>query len=451
MKKVLFISYHFPPDAAVGAVRVAKFVKYLPEFGWLPFVLTAKEKYYPRTDQSRISEIIAHDKVFRSSVWPDSSVLYLRIKRWLYRTIGREKLLEENENSYRGPDQIETGGRLRSLRRLLLSLLAVVDEILGWVPPAILNALLIMRQHKIDCHYTSGPPHAAHIVGLVLKLLYGTRWVAEFRDPLVLNPTRAGSRKVRSGISEAIERWMEKQIVTHADKVISVTGKMSQAFIEHYPEIEKEKFKTITNGYDPEDFSCLPRPVSNGKFRLSYIGTFYFERTPTYFLNAVRELVTEQKIPQKDLEIRFIGPSRYIDGRSIEEIVKSHGLTSLTKLMDPLPYKQALGEMVASHVLLLLAPNQYYQIPAKAFEYMASGADIIALTSEGATADFLEETGSGVVVEPNSIQQIKSAIEACYHKYKSGSWQPRHCLSLQQDLTRYHRKTLTRELVSALE
>jgi len=168
-------------------------------------------------------------------------------------------------------------------------------------------------------------------------------------------------------------------------------------------------------------------------------------------LKAVRELVTERKIPQQILEIRFIGPSRYIDGRSVEEIVKDEGLTSLTKIIDPLPYKQALSEMVSSQVLLLLAPNQYYQIPAKTFEYMASGADIIALTSDGATADLLRETGYGIVVEPESIQKIKEALEACYQKYKSGNCQPRHRLSSQQALLQYCRKTLTKELVSVLE
>ena len=451
MKNILIVSYHFPPDTAVGGIRVSKFAKYLPEFGWMPFVLTAKEKYYESTDQSRMSEIVEPDKVFRTNVWPDPSAVYLRIKRWWYCIRGREHIFDEKVNTYRRPEHVKTEGILERMQCSLISLAAVADGNLGWVPPATLRALLLMRRHKIDCLFTSGPPHATHIVGLALKLLYGTRWVAEFRDPWILNPTRAVSTKMKSGISEAIEKWMEKQIVTHADKVISVTGKMSQGFMELYPEIEKDKFATIPNGYDPEDFSGLPRPVSNGKFIVSYIGTFYLERTPSYFLKAIRELVTERKIPQKDLEIRFIGPSRYIDGRSIEEIVKDEGLISLTKIMDPLPYKQALGEMIESHVLLLLAPNQYYQIPAKTFEYMASAADIIALTSEGATADLLRETGCGVVVEPNSIQQIKCAIEACYQKYKSGNRQPRHRLSSRQDIVRYNRKALTGELVSLLE
>ena len=449
MKNLLMVCYHFPPDAAVGAIRVAKFAKYLPEFGWTPLVLTAKEKYYPITDQSRISEVIAHDKVFRSSVWPDSSVLYLWIKRWLYRTIGRENLFEENENSYRGPDRVETGGRLRSLRRHLLSLLAVVDYILGWIPPAILKALLIMRRHKIDCLYTSGPPHTAHIIGFVVKMLYGTRWVVDFRDPLILNPSIYNYRK-KTKLSSAIEKWMERQIVTHADKVISVTKKMSQAFIELYPEMKKEKFETIPNGYDPDDFIGLPRPLGNSKFKISYIGTFYRGRTPSDFLIAVRELIAELKIPRQNVEIHFIGPSHYSNGRSIEEMVRREGLASVTKLMASLPYKEALREMAASHVLLLFATNQYYQIPAKTFEYLASGADIIALTSEGATADLLRETGCGVIVEQDSIEELKKALESYYQKYKTCNYQPRHLLS-QKSLVRYSRKILTKELASVLE
>jgi len=450
MKKILIVSYHFPPDAAVGAIRIAKFAKYLPGFRWTPFVLTAEEKYYDFTDQSRMSEIIAPDNIFRTSVWPDSSVLYLRIKRWLYRTIDREKLFEENENSYRGPDRVETGGRLRRLRRLLLSLLAVVDDILGWVPPAILKALLIMRRHSIDCLYTSGPPHSAHIIGFVLKMLYGTRWVVDFRDPLILNPSIYNHSK-KTKLSNAIEKWMERQIVTHADKVISVTKKMSQAFVELYPEMKKEKFETIPNGYDPDDFIGLPGPLANSKFRISYIGTFYRERTPSDFLIAVRELIAELKIPRQDVEIQFIGPSHYSNGRSIEEMVRREGLASETKLLDSLPYKEALREMAASHVLLLLATNQYYQIPAKTFEYLASGADIIALTSEGATADLLGEIGWGFVVEPNSRKEIKDAIETCYEKYEAGNCQSNQRMPSQQFLLRYSRKQLTKNLASLLD
>jgi glycosyltransferase involved in cell wall biosynthesis len=191
--------------------------------------------------------------------------------------------------------------------------------------------------------------------------------------------------------------------------------------------------------------------MSNGKFSVSYLGSFYWGRTPAYFLKAVRELIDEGKLSYHDLEIRFIGHCRYIAGQSVEAMARQEGLSSVVRIMDPLPYRVALWEMVSSDLLLLFAPDQRDQVPGKAFEYLASGADIIAFTSEGATADIIRSTGRGVVVEPDSVQQIKEALEVCYRRYHTGNCGPRDPSLLQRDLIMYHRRTLTSELVSALE
>jgi glycosyltransferase involved in cell wall biosynthesis len=454
MKKILIVSYHFPPDAAVGAIRAAKFARYFPEFGWRPYVLTVKEKYYDMLDRSRMSDVIVPEKVFRTWAWPHPppAVLYLRLKKWMYCLTGKRHIFEEKVNTYPGPDRVRTEGKLGGLRRVLRSLLVAVEgELgwLGWVLPATFKGLLLVRRYRINCLYTSGPPHAAHLVGLAIKILYGVRWVADFRDPWTMNTAKQPYLKSR--LSERIEGWLEKQVVNHADKIISVTERMSQAFMMMHPKIDKAKFATIPNGYDPEDYSDLPKPMGNGKFRVSYLGSFYLGRTPAYFLKAVRELIDEGKLSYHDLEIRFIGHCRYIAGQSVEGMARQEGLFSVVQIMDPLPYRDALREMVGSDLLLLFAPDQRDQVPGKAFEYLASGADIIAFTSEGATADIIRITGRGVVVEPDSIQQIKEALEACYRKYHAGNCGPRDPSLSQQDLTMYHRRTLTSKLVSALE
>ena len=103
-----------------------------------------------------------------------------------------------------------------------------------------------------------------------------------------------------------------------------------------YPQTEKTKFVTITNGYDPEDFSDFSRSMRNDKFTISYIGTFYIERTPAYFLRAVRELIDEHKLSCHGLEIRFIGDCRYVRGEAVDEIVGREGLSTVDNLFfDP--------------------------------------------------------------------------------------------------------------------
>ncbi len=450
MKKLLLITYHFPPDAAVGALRPAKFAQYLPEYDWKPFVLSVKENYYERLDRGRMGAGVASDQIWRTRVWPNPGRLYRKLKEWVYSIRGKREIFEEKVNTFQSNRALPAGngGILRQIRRVILSLLEVADGLLGWVPPALSTAFFLYKRSPIDCLYTSGPPHVAHLIGLALKKRYGTRWVADFRDPWILNPIR--SAQAKSTLSEWLEQWMEKEVVTHADNIISVTDRMTQAFQSLYPQIEKTKFVTIPNGYDPDDFVGIPPPLNPNKFRMSYLGTFYVGRTPAPFLQAVQELIQEGQIQSEKLEIRFIGACRYSDGQSVEEMIRDRHLSTVVHIVDPIPHKQALAEMMASHVLLLFAPNQYYQVPAKTFEYLGTGADILALTPEGATADLIQNTGRGVVVDPDSIPHIKEAIASLYQKYQTRNWQLRDGGPSPQNLSRYHRKTLTKELVTLL-
>jgi glycosyltransferase involved in cell wall biosynthesis len=448
MPKVLIVSYHFPPDAAVGAIRAAKFAKYLPEFGWQPYVLTVKEEYYDAVDGSRMSDVALSERIFRTKVWPNPGTLYLKLKKWLYYVTGKRHLFDEKVRTYRPPDPVKSQGMLVQLRRFVNSLLGMAEGTLAWVPPAILKAIFLVGRYQIYCLYTSGPPHSAHLVGLAVKYLYGTRWVADFRDPWTQCPQT--SWYVRSKLSDRLEAWMEKQVVMHADKVVSVTERMGQSFRTLHPQLAKTKFVTILNGYDPEDFADLVRSRSNAKFRVSYLGSFYLGRTPAYFLKAARELIDEGTLSYDGFEVRLIGQCRYIAGESVETMVHREGLSSVVRIMEPVPYKDALRQMADSDLLLLFAPAQPLQIPGKAFEYLASGAHIIAFTGEGATADLIRQSQRGFVVEPDSVHQIKTALKVCYQRCKMNGGGPR-CSSLSlEHLFIYHRRTLTKDLVSVL-
>jgi glycosyltransferase involved in cell wall biosynthesis len=450
MKKILIVTYYFPPDAAVGALRSLKFSKYLPEFGWQPYVLTVKEAYCDTLDPSRMRDVVAPQQVFRTGVWPDPGVLYLKLKKWLYRLSGRRDISDETLQAESNASPPGATGTIGQLRHRMLSFLAVAGGKLGWVPPATAKAFLLVKRHDIDCLYTTGPPHAAHLVGLAMKVLTGRKWVADFRDPWTLVP--AGTPRSPFVHAAKIEAWLERQVIERADKVICVTDRMSLAFRTKYSHVDQGKFVTIPNGYDPDDFSGLSRPARNGIFKMSYLGTFYMRRTPEYFLKAVRELIDESKLSQEGLEIRFIGDCRHIDGKPVATMVQQAGLSSITKIMDSVPYREALQVMVDSRLLLLFAPAQDDQVPGKTFEYLASGADVIAVTSsEGATASVIRATGRGFVVEPGSIQQMKDALESSYRQYALGTCDQETRSKSDDALLMYHRKTLTSKLVSILE
>src|SRR5262249_39126891 len=143
---------------------------------------------------------------------------------------------------------------------------------------------------------------------------------------------------------------------------------------------------------------------------VAYLGTFYFGRTPKEFLQAVAELIREGTVARAELSVRFIGKVRQAEGESVQERGTSYGPGGCVTIEDPVSHRQALGIMKASDVLLLLAPDQYYCIPAKAFEYIGAGARILCLAQDGATAALIRQTGTGVVVDPDDVEGIKEAL-----------------------------------------
>jgi glycosyltransferase involved in cell wall biosynthesis len=443
------ISFHFPPESASGAVRVAKFAKYLQEFNWEPYVLTVKEEYYGAMDRGELFEVPFPQRVFRSAIWPTPWSAYIRLRKWMGSLRGHRRHKEEIARTSISSDPVESEGVVQKMLRVLRSLLRVAGEAITWAPPATFKASSLVRRYQINCLYTSGPPHSAHLIGLMIKGLYGVRWIADFRDQWARDAWVPAH--VKSGLSERIEGWMEKQVIRSADKVISVTESKTHELREFYPTLDKDKFITIANGYDAEDFASLQRSMKYDKFRMTHLGSLGGRRTPAYFLRAVRELIDEQKLTLDDLEIRFIGACFDCVQGSVESLIQGQHLSSIAKILQPLPYKEALQEMVDSDVLLLFALDQPLTIPAKAFEYIASGTDIITFTSEGETASLMREAGRGLIVEPDSIEQMKSAIESSYRKFKSGNRGSETYVVPQHVANTYSRRNATRVLVSLLQ
>jgi glycosyltransferase involved in cell wall biosynthesis len=444
LKKILLIAYHFPPDAAVGALRPLKFAKYLPQHGWEPYVLTVKPRYYPSLDESRLDEVPSLDRVFRTRMLPHPDRLYKELKKSYYTVTGRQQRFSQKliEAGAEGPLDWARGGH--RLRRLLSSLLWIPpDDVLGWLPIAAAKGARLIRAHHITHIYTTNPPHTTHLVGLLIKAICRVKWVADFRD-VWLYP-----KPFQSRVAERVERWMERKVVENADAITLTTDWMTEKFRLAYPSVNPERFTTIWNGYDAEDFRAIVAEPNTKRFTMTYIGSFYDERTPEHLLMAVSQLIGDGKVPVETLHVQLIGNCRHVKGRLTADLAASLGLSTVVTVIDPVPYKRALEYAVNSHLLVLLAPEQPYEIPGKAYEYLASGGDILALTDEGATADLIRKTGAGIVVEPRDVERIKDAVLECYRKWRTG----RDCerSHRRSDTKMYERRELTKGLVSILE
>jgi glycosyltransferase involved in cell wall biosynthesis len=388
------ISYLFPPlDCGVG--RQIKFAKYLPSFGWVPIVLTVKRSYLrPRYDLSRLEEVPKPVKVFRTSSI-EIPILQRQVPGVLNRFLGiNHKWLQ------------------------------VPDVFIGWLPFAVHKGLEILRKEKVDVLFSTSLPNTCHLVALMLKRKLGLPWVADFRDPWTQNPYVTYPKPVLK-----IEEPMEQAVIRNADKVTTTNPFFTKGFITKYSDEPKEKFVTVTHGFDPNDFQKLETTVEH-KFVMTYTGSFYGPRKPDVFLKAVNELLSEDSSLKDQLKIRFVGSV----GRSVKNVVHRYGLEDTVEVCGYVSHKRALEYLLNSSVLLLItgiyhkstvkdySGRVFDEFPGKLVEYLAIGRPVLALAaSEGTVARMIKSTRTGIVVHPSDKERIKKTIRDFCSLYKRGN------------------------------
>ena len=449
MKSVLLVTYHFPPDAEVGGFRCQKFAKYLPRHGWTPHVLTVREGYYPRHDPGRLRDVV-HAQVHRTRKLPTPLTAALGVRNAVLRAAGRSDILERRlganaRTTFDQRERMEESLASR-LRRYALSLNRMPDGQVGWVPPAVLAGLRLLRRHSIDAVLTSGPPHSTHLVGLWLKRLTGVPWIADLRDPWVGSPQVPLG--LRSGLSDEVEARMERAVVRRADRLVVLTDRLRESFRQQYPQYRQAKFVTITNGFDAEDFASLPPIRPEPVFTVVHAGTLYYRRSPRALLTALTNLIERGRIPKADIQAVFAG--EIADGHDIADLTASSPLSGLIRITGSLSHPDALSWIRRADLLCLFAQGQAEQIPAKSFEYLAAGPPILAITGEGATTDLITKAGGAAV--PDEPWAIEEAVHQHYLHYRAG-FRPATLATpwAREEMRHLDRQHLTGQLATLLE
>ena len=372
MRSALIVAFQFPPFAAgSGILRMLKFCRYLPEFGWQATVLTASTKAYERTDDALLKQIPADVQVVRA--------------------FARDA---QRHLSFRG----------RYFRWM-----ALPDRSASWIPAAVWNGLRLIRKRRADVILTTYPIASSVLVGLMLHKLTGKPWVVDFRDSMT-EENYPEDRRTRR-----IYRWIEDKAVRHAIRLVFTAKSTIEMYRRRYSFLSEEHCLLIPNGYDEEDFQALAAPSSEVSIqprpvRLLHLGLIYpWERDPRPFFRALAKLKNTQQIRTGGLriELRASGQEDYY-----QRILHELGIEDVVSLLSALPYAEGLEEAAASDGLLLFqAANCDHQIPAKAYEYLRIGKPILALTSHtGDTAALLNETGGATIVDIADEQAILEAI-----------------------------------------
>ncbi len=422
MKKILIITYYFPPSGGSGVQRWLKFVKYLSEFGWEPTVITTDDGDYPSIDKSLLEDVPKNIKVIRTKT-PTFGHLF-------------SKLNKKKTNIPYGSLETSSSDTLIKKISIWLRLNFIIPDARNiWNRSAFQSAKAELLSDKYAYIATTGPPHSTHLIGFKLKQNFKVEWLADFRDPWTKMGYLQNVRRWK--ITEELDRKLEKNVVKNCDILLAAHQKILDDFGN------EEKMFLLTNGFDHEDFENIPKRKKDENFNINYFGTIAREANPISILKAINKLF-EKGYP--DIRLNLQGKIDY----SVKQILQEENKNDLLKFYPYTSHKETVEKMSNSSLLLFMindVPNNKGIIPGKIFEYIGSRVPILGIgPGDGETAKILAETKSGKIFPYREIEKIRDHIASIYLKWKNGE-----TISHNTDFMKFSRKNLTQKLVSILE
>ena len=429
MKKVLFISYYFPPAGGSAVQRALKFVKYLPRFGWNPIVLTAKMNDYALKDESLLANIPPGIRAYRSSA-PD-----------FYRFFSK---LDKNTKHHADLTAIAVNDKsgdsiMNRLAFFLRNTFFIPDARILWLPSALLKGLKIIKKEGVELIFTTSPPFTTAIVGMLLSKMTGIPWISDYRDPW----TQAYYYFNRPKPSKMNEEYLEKKCLVTAKKIISINEPLLSGLSEKYQGIHVSESSIIPNGFDPDDFKNL-KPIKDNYFTMTYTGTQNARMHAGTFLQAVKKLCLANPLFYKKIRLNFIGRI----GPDIKRLFEDQILRKRIHIFPHMSHHECLRYTAGSDILLLLipnVPNNELIVTGKLFEYLITGNPILCLSKSGEAASILKATNTGVTVPFDDVGQITGIIWKWYKRWDSG----KQIISgpiRQEEIFMYDRKKCTARL-----
>ncbi len=424
MKKVLIITYYWPPAGGPGVQRWLKFVKYLSQFNIEPIVYVPENPHYPLVDDSLLNEI------------PENCTI---LKQPIKEPYELAKMVSKKKTQ-RISSGIISDKKQTLLEKLMLCVrgnLFIPDARIGWVKPSVKFLKAYLKVNPVDVIVSSGPPHSLHLIGLGLKNETGIPWVTDFRDPW----TSIGyHKKLRlSKRSQKKHKQLESKILTNCDAVI-VTSPFTK---RQFEKITEAPIALITNGFDVE---ISPSKNLDSDFTISHIGSLLTERNPEILWKVLSELVQENEEFNARFKLQLAG----VVSEDVLLSIKRFGLNDYVQNFGYVSHEKSIALQKNSQVLLLIEIDSIGTraiIPGKLFEYMASQRPILALgPKESDMAPLIESTKTGSFFDYFQEKEMKKEILNWFESYKNNS-----LVSHSQGVEAYSRKNLTKQLIAILE
>lgn len=403
MRKVLIITYYWPPSGGAGVQRWLKFSKYLREFGWEPVIYTPENPEAPSLDLTLLQEIPKGVEIIKNPIW-EPYEFYKKL-------VGMKKDEKINAGFL---NEKKNPGLAEDFSTWIRGNFFIPDARKFWIRPSVKYLLNYLKTNHVDAIISTGPPHSMHLIALGIKNKLNIPWLADFRDPWT--QIDFYHQLHLSKIADSKHKRLEKSVLSKADVVTTVSKNWSKDL----EAIFTRKIDVVTNGFDPEDF-INNAPELDKKFTLTHVGSLNKDRNPNFLWATLKELCSENSSFENDLEIKFIGKTDI----AVFEQLEKQGLSNKATKIDYMPHKEVIAEAGRAQVLMLLVnntPNMAGIIPGKLFEYLASNRPILCIApNDGDSAKIIKESGAGNVVDFGDSALLKEVILEMYTKYKKGN------------------------------
>ncbi|WP_452225948.1 glycosyl transferase family 1 [Lacinutrix cladophorae] len=423
-KKVLIISYYWPPAGGPGVQRWLKFVKYLPEFNIEPIVYIPQNPSYPLIDESLVEEVSNATTILKQPISEP------------YKLAG---ILSKKNTKSISKGLIPDVKKQSILQRLLLLIRGnffIPDARKGWVKPSVNYLSTYIKDYHINTIVTTGPPHSLHLIGLKLKERLGVNWIADFRDPW----TTIGYHKELKLTSASKQKHidLERKVLQTADQII-VTSTITKL---EFQEKTKQPIAVITNGYDVEKTKAISL---DEKFTLAHIGSLLAKRNPEVLWRVLNELITENNEFAKQFQLKLVGAV----SPNVINSIERYGLTNHLDMVGYVSHSEAIMFQKESQLLLLIEIDSEETkciIPGKLFEYMVSNRPIVAFGPKGTDVEkIIVETNTGNYFIYSDYEKLKSVILMHFKAFQENKLKS-NAIGLQK----YSRRELTGKLAELL-
>ncbi|CAN5335685.1 glycosyltransferase family 4 protein [soil metagenome] len=402
MKRILIVSYYWPPSGGAGVQRWVKLSKYFSKHGVIPYVVTVdpEKASYALRDETLCDEVDASIKVFHTCTLEPYGI---------YKTLTRKKEIPFGGFSNDEKHKLKFS---QKFSRFIRGNMFLPDARVGWNRFAFKKCCEIIERENIDAIITTSPPHSTQLVGLKLKKKYNLPWLADLRDPWT--GIYYYEKLLLTKFSKRRDAKMELKVLESADGIVVVSNDIRQNLISKSKNLQTEKFHVIPNGFDQDDFDKVSAEEKTKDFVISYTGTLTVDYRLEGFLSAIKIIIAENK----SIRFQITGSMPHTIKEKIENIAgekvifKSH-----------VSHHEAIAQMKSADLLLLVIPDAKGNkgiLTGKLFEYLSSEKPILCIGPEnGDAAKIISDCSAGKSFLYEDADGIRSFIESNFEDWKT--------------------------------